>query len=73
MRYGFCPFLDSDLIVREAGTNRTPHIPVDMSKWVAYSLPLSAMKKFHSHEIGPILASATTIHSLNLTKEAAHA
>ena len=49
-------------------------LPVDMSKWVAYSLPLSVMNKLHSHEVGPILlASATSIYSLNLTKEAAHA
>jgi hypothetical protein len=63
--------LDGDL--SEAESDQIPHIPVDMSKWVAYSLRLSAMKPFHSHEIGPIFASATTIHSLNLTKEAAHA
>jgi hypothetical protein len=36
-------------------------------------LPLSVMKKLHSHDVGPILVSATAIHSLNLTKEAAHA
>ncbi len=43
-----------------------------MSNWVAYSFPLSVMKS-HSHGVGPIFVSATTIDSLNLTKEAAHA
>ena len=42
---GFPRLVDGDRIVREAETHQTPHIPVDMSKWVAYSLPLSVMNE----------------------------
>ena len=59
--------------LREVETNHTPRILVDMSQWVAYSLRPRVMRKLHSHDLGPILVFTTTIQSLNLTKEAAHA
>jgi hypothetical protein len=51
-------------IVYNAQSNQTPHTSVDMSKWVAYSLPPRVMKKLHNHDVGLILVSTTSLHSL---------
>ena len=69
---GFLAVLVASIVCESEG-NLTHNIPLDMSEWLAYSPPPRVMKKLQSHDVGPILLSVISLHSLILTKEAAHA
>jgi hypothetical protein len=53
-------------IVYNAESTPTPHTSVDMSKWVAYSLPPRVLKKLHNHDVGLILVTTTSLYSFIL-------